>query len=1003
MLAVLAAALSVGVLTDTARTAASGPVLVVATHPDDESLAFAGAIETAIAAGRDVVVAVVSNGANTFDANTDAICGATAGQPAGYVRFALARDRESIDALQVLDTQLDWSASLSSKVLFLGYPDSTLATLGSSTDPTGLNTTFALDEGGTCNGDYHYLRTTPHAHAPLTAASLAGDIAALIAQVQPVDIYTHAISDGHSDHAVVARTVLEAVRAQARAIAVHTSLVHPTGDFACMADSAHWWPGPEEVAASERSTPDEPFGPPPVFPGGTDTGYAPCPDGKPVAHDWGPLGAPTERIPVPGGLDKWHVIEQYASQLGCPDGASCGYMHAFVKQDEIAWTQTISSTSEPVPVDWPRLTSDGGVAVGAKLSVVPGRTFFLGATSTTYQWLRCDAEQPWGSRCAPITDATESSYTITADDLGFALRVAVVGHDTAGASPPAYSGTTSPIPVKPANTDPPTATGNPFVGSTLTATTGTWTGTPAPSFTYAWQSSSTATGPWTDIGDGKSTYAIASGDLGKYLRVEVTAKNGGGSDSAVSAVAAAKPSVQSPPTVTGTAAVGSTLTASPGAWTAAPVPSLAYAWQSSASPTGGWTAIAGATSAAYVVKAGDAGRYLRVEVTVTNTVGATTADSAVVQAPPVSQSPPALSGSAVVGSTLTASPGTWSGWPAPTFAYVWQSSASGTGDWTNVAGATSSTYTVRSDDAGRYLRVSVTATNTAGTATAVSPATAKVSASSGGGGGGGGGGGSSSSGGGSSNSGGGGGGGGGYAADLALTGAVVPTTAASGQSLVWTVTVTNANLGPAVDAYVDLQLSANLTIAGTIATRGPGCVVLAGNKLHCFLDWMSGDAPVATVTVATIVAQAGDYTLDAKVGQLIPDQKPENDTLRLTAAAPAPPPPPPPAVVAPTISIVKTTLAPSGTAKVVVRIAGWAVNAKSVKNADATAAAGYWVISVDGKRNAISRSATSGTTKPLAPGRHTIRVELVHENGKVASPRVLSKPVVVTVKKRAHR
>jgi LmbE family N-acetylglucosaminyl deacetylase len=43
-----------------------GPLLVVAAHPDDEALGFAGIIATARAAGRRVVVAVVTNGDSTM-------------------------------------------------------------------------------------------------------------------------------------------------------------------------------------------------------------------------------------------------------------------------------------------------------------------------------------------------------------------------------------------------------------------------------------------------------------------------------------------------------------------------------------------------------------------------------------------------------------------------------------------------------------------------------------------------------------------------------------------------------------------------------------------------------------------------------------------------------------------------------------------------------------------------------------------------------------------------
>ncbi|GAA2128074.1 hypothetical protein GCM10009825_06920 [Arthrobacter humicola] len=62
------------------------------------------------------------------------------------------------------------------------------------------------------------------------------------------------------------------------------------------------------------------------------------------------------------------------------------------------------------------------------------------------------------------------------------------------------------------------------------------------------------------------------------------------------------------PIITGTAKVGSTLTAVPGAWAVSPV-TLSYQWYHSG------TAVVGATAATYVVPSGDLGRTITVKVT----------------------------------------------------------------------------------------------------------------------------------------------------------------------------------------------------------------------------------------------------------------------------------------------------------------------------------------------------------------------------------------------------
>jgi hypothetical protein len=71
---------------------------------------------------------------------------------------------------------------------------------------------------------------------------------------------------------------------------------------------------------------------------------------------------------------------------------------------------------------------------------------------------------------------------------------------------------------------------------------------------------------------------------------------------------------------------------------------------------------------------------------------------------------------------------TFTGSPAPTFTYVWQTtpSLSGTPVWTNVAGQTQSTLTVSSSQVGRYIRSVVTATNVGGSVQGTSSPTGIV-------------------------------------------------------------------------------------------------------------------------------------------------------------------------------------------------------------------------------------------------------------------------------------
>jgi hypothetical protein len=98
---------------------------------------------------------------------------------------------------------------------------------------------------------------------------------------------------------------------------------------------------------------------------------------------------------------------------------------------------------------------------------------------------------------------------------------------------------------------------------------------------------------------------------------------------------------------------------------------------------------------------------------------------AVTMAPPANTAPPTISGTPTVGQTLTASNGTWTNNPT-TFAYQWLRCNAGGNSCANVANGTQRTYTLVGADAGRTIRVRVTATNADGSASAQSDQTTVV-------------------------------------------------------------------------------------------------------------------------------------------------------------------------------------------------------------------------------------------------------------------------------------
>jgi GH25 family lysozyme M1 (1,4-beta-N-acetylmuramidase) len=179
----------------------------------------------------------------------------------------------------------------------------------------------------------------------------------------------------------------------------------------------------------------------------------------------------------------------------------------------------------------------GTPQAGKLLAAVPGRWNGGRPLTFAYQWQRCDAA---GAGCVPIAAALGESYTPVAADAGHALVVSVTASGTAGSatavSAPTLAvagggGSTGAAPVATAL---PSIAGTAQAGQALTASVGTWTGSPT-GFAYQWRRCDPAGAACAAIeGAAAAQYAVSPGDIGSTLSLVVTATGKGGSRSAVS-------------------------------------------------------------------------------------------------------------------------------------------------------------------------------------------------------------------------------------------------------------------------------------------------------------------------------------------------------------------------------------------------------------------------------------------------------------------------------------
>lgn len=395
---------------------------------------------------------------------------------------------------------------------------------------------------------------------------------------------------------------------------------------------------------------------------------------------------------VPTGTDLGRAIFVRAT------GSSPGY----------AVTSVDSALTPPIASGIPFVTSPAPIITGEPVAGETLRASISGwdpaPSSVSYRWFRSGSS---------LSIATGSDYLLTQSDIGRTITVQVVGAragrilttQTSVATKEVLAG--QPF----LETKPPTIAGVPAVGQTLTASLVGWNPSPT-AVTYEWFRS----GFPSRVGTG-ARYTITSRDLGQTFIVRVSASRPGFALTTTESVSTATvvsglPFASRPaPTITGTAVVGNTLSASISGWDPSPS-SVTFEWFKSSSFC--TTPCLVATGPTYTIRSVDARTTIFVRAIgsrggyQTTTVASNSTEEIVAGLPFEASPAPTITGSAVVGNTLSASISGWGPTPS-TVRFEWFKNSS---TCTNACFmGTGPTYSIRSVDVRATIFVRVIASS----------------------------------------------------------------------------------------------------------------------------------------------------------------------------------------------------------------------------------------------------------------------------------------------------
>jgi hypothetical protein len=275
-------------------------------------------------------------------------------------------------------------------------------------------------------------------------------------------------------------------------------------------------------------------------------------------------------------------------------------------------------------------------------------------------------------------------------------------------------------------------------GAKLMSAVGTWSGASPISYARQWLRCDAAAANCAVIpGATAASYTLSSSDEGSTVAVQIVATNSIGASTATSAatvvVTSAPPVNSAVPGISGTAVDRQTLSSTTGTWSGAAPITFTRQWRRCDAAGQNCVDIQSATGASHALVDADVGSTIRVVVIAANVDGSVVSTSdatpVVTAIPLANTTPPTITGTAVDGTTLGSTVGSWTGATPISYARQWLRCDALAANCVAIGSAVGSSYKLTAADVGMTVELQVTATDSFTTSTTTSSATSVVAGS----------------------------------------------------------------------------------------------------------------------------------------------------------------------------------------------------------------------------------------------------------------------------------